>query len=291
MKAFDYEYYHETKPHVNPRFPYNTYLCTIPLDFTNISTHWHDELELIIIKKGQGRTDVDLISHEVQAGDIILVLPGQLHSISQLCDQHMEYENILFDTRLLYSQHPDICTPEYLRPFFERRYFVPSHIHSGYPYYPGLYGCIKELDDICSRQEPYYELFIKSILYRFFFLLFSAQPRQEVSYAGEQNIQRMKKVLTFVEENYMHSVSLSDAAGFLNFSPSHFMRFFKQNMDMTFTEYLNDYRLSISAKYLSETEESILWVAEQCGFSNLSYFNRLFKRKFNMTPREYRSAR
>lgn len=288
MKALNYEYYHEKKPHVSPRFPYNTYLCTIPLDFTHISTHWHDELELIIVKKGRGKIDVDLSPYEVKAGDIILVLPGQLHSIGQLQGQRMEYENILFDTSLLYSQHPDVCTTDYLRPFFERHYCAPTHLHCGYPYYPDLYGCILELDDICSRRAPYYELYIKSILYRFFFLLFSNQPKQEINSGGEKNIQRIKQVLLFVEKNYMNPITLGDAAEHLNFSPSYFMKFFRQNMDMTFTEYLNDYRLTIAAKYLLETDESILWVAVKCGFSNLSYFNRLFKKKFTVTPRQYR---
>lgn len=51
MNNPDYEYYHEKKTHVSVNFPYNTYLCTIPLDFTQVNTHWHNETEFIIIKK------------------------------------------------------------------------------------------------------------------------------------------------------------------------------------------------------------------------------------------------
>ena len=66
------------------------------------------------------------------------------------------------------------------------------------------------------------------------------------------------------------------------------MRFFKQTMGMPFTAYLNDYRLTLAAKSLLETHNAVLEIASECGFENLSYFNRMFKKKYGMTPREYR---
>ena len=67
------------------------------------------------------------------------------------------------------------------------------------------------------------------------------------------------------------------------------MKFFKQNMHTTFTNYLNDYRLTIAGRLLLTTDDNILLISEKTGFNNLSYFNRLFKQQFHMTPREYRS--
>ena len=59
MNRIQYETYHENKAHTLPDFPYNTYLCSIPLDFTEVPTHWHREAELIVIQKGRGVIDVD----------------------------------------------------------------------------------------------------------------------------------------------------------------------------------------------------------------------------------------
>ena len=78
MNNPDDEYYHEKKTHVSVNFPYNTYICTIPLDFTQVNTHWHNETEFIIIKKGCGKVCVDLQEYTVTSGDIILILPGRL---------------------------------------------------------------------------------------------------------------------------------------------------------------------------------------------------------------------
>jgi len=59
-------------------------------------------------------------------------------------------------------------------------------------------------------------------------------------------------------------------------------------MGSSFIQYLKDYRLTMAARLLLASDESILMIAEEVGFDNLSYFNRAFKKKYAMTPREYR---
>ena len=83
MNINEYQNYHETKAHTSAEFPYNTYLCSIPLDFPGVPLHWHDELELVVIKRGQGFVSVDFDKHLVHSGDIIIIRPGCLHAIEQ----------------------------------------------------------------------------------------------------------------------------------------------------------------------------------------------------------------
>ena len=83
MNLNEYQNYHETKTHTDEQFPYNTYLCSIPGDFPQVPLHWHAELELIVIKKGRGIVSADLEKRSVTSGDIVLIRPGQLHSIEQ----------------------------------------------------------------------------------------------------------------------------------------------------------------------------------------------------------------
>ena len=89
MNIIEYENYQETKPHADSLFPYNTYLCSIPLDFNEVPLHWHNEMEIIYIKKGRGNVTLDFDNHYVEYGDIIIVLPGQMHGISRLGDYTM----------------------------------------------------------------------------------------------------------------------------------------------------------------------------------------------------------
>ena len=86
----------------------------------------------------------------------------------------------------------------------------------------------------------------------------------------------------------MHKITISEIADRVDFSESHFMRYFKENMGTSFVDYLRDYRLTMAARLLLVSDENILSIAEEVGFDNLSYFNRAFKKKYGVTPRDYR---
>ena len=221
------------------------------------------------------------------AGDIILVRPGQIHSISQHDNDAMEYENILFRPDLLYSQNTDLRTLEYFDLYFNPEYDLPWHIDHSNSSHKELAECINAIDTLCSERPRYYELSVKAYLFQFFYLLFSGQKTPVYS-TGRKSLDKVKQMIAYIEEHYMEPITVQSAADYMGFSNSHFMKFFKQNMHTTFTSYLNHYRLTIAGRLLLTTDDNILVISEKTGFNNLSYFNRLFKQYFHMTPREYR---
>ena len=95
-------------------------------------------------------------------------------------------------------------------------------------------------------------------------------------------------ILQWLSAHYSEPVCVADAAALCRCSPNHFMRWFRQMTGQTFIVFLREYRLNAAAEALHTTEDTVLSIAEQCGFENLSYFNREFKAHFGMTPREYR---
>ena len=119
MQGGNYENYHENKSHTSAGFPYNTYLCTIPQDFESVALHWHDDAEIIYIKRGRGIVSVDLEDIRVEAGDIVFILPGRLHSIRSYPNVRMEYENIIFDMEFLSSKLPERMYSEYFTPMLD----------------------------------------------------------------------------------------------------------------------------------------------------------------------------
>ena len=85
-------------------------------------------------------------------------------------------------------------------------------------------------------------------------------------------------------------MTVGELAAVCHFSECYFMRFFKQYMNMTCVEYMNQYRMEIAAERLASGRESITDIALDTGFNNISYFNRVFKKSFGMTPKAYRQA-
>ena len=105
-----------------------------------------------------------------------------------------------------------------------------------------------------------------------------------------KSLEKMKTILKYVEEHYSEHITIDDMAALTYYSKSHFMKFFKQQMGTGFIEYLNDYRLTMAERLLKSSDASVLEIAEQSGFDNLSYFNRIFKRKYGISPGKWRSA-
>jgi AraC-like DNA-binding protein len=288
MNILEYENYHETITHGDMVFPYNTYLCSIPLDFPQVPLHWHEELELIYIKKGSGLVTVDLKDYRVKAPTLVLILPRQLHSIQQLNTASLEYENIIFHPSLLISRQTDVTATDFLLPLIAGQITVPTIFTPVYPYYRDVVAPIDACDEMNKTKPQGYELYIKSQLYHFFFILNNRCRNLTSTKDNRKTLDKMKLVLKYIENNYMEKITIADIAATIDYSESHFMRYFKKTMGISFVGYLKDYRLTMASRLLTSSDSSILTIATEVGFDNLSYFNRSFKQKYNMTPRQFR---
>lgn len=284
--------YHETKQHTEFMFPYNVYLCTIPDDFPSVFLHWQDTMEIIYIKKGTGRAQVDLSVFDVHAGDIVFVPPGHLHGLNQIRGQRMEYENIIFDLTFLGSANIDICSQKYLIPFQNGQFLFPSCLTPQHKDYWAIASCLDDADHLCDKRYSGYELGVKADLLRLFSLLFqaglAATSTDAQPASAPQHLDRLKEILNYLEANYQHPIAIKDAALICGYSESHFMRWFKEMTGTSFVQYLNRYRLEKAFEKIKTPEKTILEISEEVGFDNLSNFNRLFKKQFGQTPRAIR---
>ena len=96
----------------------------------------------------------------------------------------------------------------------------------------------------------------------------------------------MKTILNYVQENYNRDISIEEISKLCNFSEYYFMRFFKKYSGTSCLKYINNYRLEKAAELLKSTAYSITDISLECGFNNLSYFNKLFKRKYKFLHKE-----
>ena len=287
MNILEYENYQEKILHGDPLFPYITYLCSIPLDFGYVPMHWHDEMEIIYIKKGNGTITVDFTQHTVSAGDIALILPGQLHSISQFESESMEYENIIFRLSMLMGDNGDGCTVHFLKPLQEGQAKNPVLIQRNQPDHEVFGKVIQELDRFSEIRGNGYQLAVKGQLFLFLYYAYGRGILFTEKKPGHAR-EKIKGILEYIREHFGEEITIRQAAELCFYSESHFMKYFKQYAGMPFIQYLNDYRLTRAGEYLKMTEENVTQIALKCGFENLSYFNRLFRRKFGVTPRQYR---
>lgn len=199
----------------------------------------------------------------------------------------MEYENIIFSLDLLCTGSMDALSSEFFEPFLAGTIGFEHLVCCDDEHYPALSSCLNHIDSISSSFPKGYRLAIKGALFTFFYTIFTNSTDIPAP-KNDPHIERLKSVLKYIETHYMSSISIDEISAVSGFSASHFMRFFKSAMGTSFTSYLSSYRLSMAARLLLLTNNSILDIALSCGYENLSYFNRSFKKRYKKTPSEYR---
>lgn len=148
------------------------------------------------------------------------------------------------------------------------------------------------LDSIASEPERFIQ-FLKT-LYILYELSVSDDARVLASSAfahpeSATESGRIQKVKQYVNDHYAESLKLSDLAELVGMSPVSFSRFFHQRTGRTLSEYIVDIRLGFAARMLVDSPKNISEICYECGFNNLSNFNRIFKARRNCTPREFRA--
>lgn len=101
---------------------------------------------------------------------------------------------------------------------------------------------------------------------------------------------RVEKVMAFTKKNFDKPITLAEVARLTNMTDSAFSRFFKLRTGITYIDCLTEIRLGHASRMLIETTQSIAEIAYNCGFNNISNFNRIFKKRKGCTPKELRES-
>lgn len=279
---------HETKQHGRHGFPYTVYEVKLPEWIPGFPLHWHDEMEIIYVKKGSmivGIQNEDVVLHE---GDIALIQPQLIHCIKQYENNSSHYYNVLFRMSLLYGED-DLCRDKYLYPIYTGESVIPKYLKKGDTLNIAISPLIRLLADINSDGNDGHEMIIKSYLYAIvYYLNTSVQQESSKDQQTRSLYDKLKKSLYYIRNHYSEEISVEKAASLSNFSASHFAKMFRQLTGTSFNKYLVNYRLEIAAKKLTIDNAGISETAFACGFNNLSYFTRAFKEKYGITPHSYK---
>ena len=280
----------EAKKHGQISFPYIVYKGSIPEFFLSYPLHWHDEMELIYVRDGQGIITIQSHQYIVRADDIVIVPPQMVHSIEKYPKSKMDYYNILFQFSLLNNSTNDTCYEKYFKPLYCHTKLPSLYLES-----EGDLNCILRphiMYLIENRKKSYIndELMVKSNLFAIMHYINQySSPVSSTEMSLKNNYDKLKNLLIYIQSNYDCTITVKDAAAICGFSSSHFMKLFKELTGKSFSQYLIDYRLEIAAKQLVETSYKIIDLAENVGFHNVSYFSRAFHSKYGETPSAYRN--
>lgn len=106
----------------------------------------------------------------------------------------------------------------------------------------------------------------------------------------QTKLNNVKNILEYIKNNYQEDISIQSASKVANMTESTFYKFIKRHTNKKFTTILNEYRINHASKLLTSSSMPISEISYDSGFNNLSYFNRVFKSAYNLTPREFRKS-
>jgi len=105
----------------------------------------------------------------------------------------------------------------------------------------------------------------------------------------DKNQNRVSRLMKYIQQNFREDLTIEQAASVAGLQLHSFCRFFKNLTHHTFSDFLNEVRIAFACQLLQQTDLPITQVAFESGYSNVSYFNRSFRKIHRLTPREFRS--
>lgn len=290
MEYLEYLQLKECTHHGDFLSPLSYYEINRELGTFSLPMHWHEEIEITYIEQGNGIYDVDLEEFPVTSGDILVVPPKALHASHLEQDKGIRTLTFVFHLNMLNSLLTDACAIKYFAPLIHGEFATPIVVHKNTEGYDYIMKAFFQLHDSYKEKKACYELAVKSHLMLLFYEMF--HHNVFVKKGGEQRIHHtaelLKNVINYIHTNYAERITVADLASLCDFSEYHFMRFFKTHVGMTCIDYINNYRLDVASVMLKESEASVMEIALDAGFNNISYFNKVFKSKFQLTPSQYR---
>jgi AraC-like DNA-binding protein len=226
--------------------------------------HLHESFELIAIKSGEMTVDIEKRRYFLRTGEALLVFPNQLHAL--YTEKTSEHILCIFSPHLV-KAYGNIFTNQSPK----NNFFIPT------PFY------LSRLDDFGASENL---LGIKGLLYS---LCDEFNASAEYTDKRGDSYGLLPKIFKYVEENYKGDCSVSSLAADISYHEVYLSRYFKKHTGLTFSEYVNRYRVNEGAYILKNSQKKIVDVAYECGFESLRSFNRNFKAIVGKTPNQYRN--
>lgn len=258
---------------------------------SNFPIHIHPECELNFIENAKGAQRIvgDSIE-EIDEEELVLVTNPHLEHAWK------DYRNVSKNIHEITIQfHPDLLTDTFLNKnqmISIRQLF--RHAERGVAFSRESIAKVRPLlKTLTCENDSFYSLIKLLIILHELSIdkgmreLSTGQFAANVMHQHSSD-ESLGRVMDYLSRHYSEVIRLSEVAEMVNMSESSFCRFFKQHTSKSFIDFLTDIRLGAASRALIDSSLSIAEIGYDCGFNNLSNFNRIFKKKKGVTPSEFR---
>jgi AraC-like DNA-binding protein len=237
------------------------------------SYHKHEDAELVFIDEGKGTFSVAGKDLPVAAGELILLNPNVEHEPSAAVDASLRGFSLTFTNLSLTGLASGHILPDEEYPLLN----VKEHHLTMTRYLEDL---VQEFEEASPGSGEVASSILTALLLKIIRFKYASKSEQPVSIS--------EKAKKYIEQNYHIELSLNDLANHIFVSPYHLSHTFKDEVGISPIQYLIQYRVEISKKFLRTSNLTISEIAYRIGYPNPNYFNLIFKKLTGISPGKYR---
>lgn len=259
-------------------------------DYYYDSLHFHPEIQLALIVKGKGYRFIGDNIDRFGPGDLLLIGPNLPHMFRCDKEYYEKNPNLGVYAILVFFSKKSLSSEFLAMPEMHRINDLISHCQKGIEITGKTRTAVTRLMKELLAEKGFDRLlkFLKILD-----LISSSATNKQISNIGydkpqkESDNERLNKVIDHVLDHFSRKVLLEDVASIANMTPNAFCRFFKHRTEKTFSRFLNEIRIGHACKLLVSEDINVSQAAYDCGFNNISNFNRQFKEITGFTPSEF----
>lgn len=294
--AIDHFVDNKKRYHLNldPAFPFAIKLFSYEAAAGPFPLNWHERLELFMPLSGAGEFHNGEHRIPFEAGDLLVVDNLKLHGIAGYRGKQRRAMVITFLPEFVYTLGSPLCDSLLLTPFYRAPDAPPAILRRSEHLPDGLDEAVSRLVQCYLapgdglQQQIGCKVFLVQLLYYLVTLIGESRATRSEYMRRQEESERLGRLHAYLLAHFDQKVSITQAASLVSMSESKFMRYFRTVTGETFVSYLTRLRLERAAQMLEENSLSIAEIASAVGFSDQSYFDRVFRRHFGRTPISHR---
>ena len=259
----------------------------------NVPIHWHNDLEINLIREGEAVFQVYQKSYRVRTGEGFLLNRNVPHSCSSPGNEHVRYSTILVRPDFLYGDFGSDVERKCFQPFLQNSAIPCIHLTGFDENGKEILQKLNQVEEAFDRKRFCYELKIKGLLCEAFAMILYGHRQELTKFvpANLQELERLEKMLNYLNMHFTEVISLQDLADQVHLSREVCCRLFKKMTGKTITGYLEEYRVNKSFSLVQSGQYSMTQITEMVGFSNPSRFASAFRKRFGCNQGEYNSVK
>lgn len=279
----------ELVEHGSPMFPIACYLDSWKKEYT--PWHWHKEMEIVLVKEGDVTVAIGSEKMVLHAGDGYFANMGILHGAWNAGGGPCYFHVLVFHPRLVGGSLDSIYWQKYLQPLIQEG-ALPCYFFRGEREWDRqIMAYAEQAWQAYVAGEPGYEWEVRAALSRFIFSLQDKCRIRKNRYSNKnmRDSLRIKAMLQYIQDHYVEEISSEQIAASAAVSESEALRCFRGTIGTTPIQYVKRFRVQKAVELLETTDLKVQEVGERCGFQDMSYFARTFRKVQGCTPTEYRN--